>query len=501
MAKPKSVAALIELRQYFEKIDHLERAHGLLYWDRQTHMPDEGNPARASHEATLSGVIHELLAAPVLGRLISKANVATQHGRDVERAYVREARREYRMATKLPAELVMDFARTSGVADQAWKKAKAAADFETFAPHLKKLATLSRRMADCLGYRNHPYDALLDLYEPGVTTAQLDPWFDDLRTELVPLLRAIRRSDRSDREKPLKGRFGQKDQLEFNERIVADLGYDFGRGRLDLSEHPFSISFSPDDARITTRPEETNLTFGLTSTIHEAGHAMYEQGIDPKLGAPLAGGVSVAMHESQSRLWENLVGRSRPFWKRYIPLLHEYFPSTKRYGVDDCYRAINAVRPMPIRVEADEVSYNLHILLRYEIERSLVEGSIAVSDLPEVWNAKMKEYLDITVKNDAEGVLQDVHWTTGFGYFPTYTLGTVISVQLLDAAKRDDPRLQTEMTRGRYGRLLTWLRRNVHRHGSVYPASELLKKATGNDLTTGPYLAYLKSKYGKLYDL
>ncbi len=501
MAKPKSESALDQLKQYFEKVDHLGRAHGLLYWDTQTNMPDQGNAARAAHQATLSEVIHDFLTAPELGKLIAKAGRDTKRRSDVDEAYLREAHREYAMATKLPNDLVKEFAHACGLADQAWKEAKAGSDFTIFAPHLKKLVKLSRRTADCLGYRGHPYDALLDIYEPGVTTATLDPLFDDLRKELVPLLQAILHSDRSDRERSLKGQFGLESQLKFSRRVVTDLGYDFSRGRLDLSAHPFSIAFSPDDARITTRPDEANLAFGLTSTIHEAGHAMYEQGIDPKLGAPLQGGVSTAMHESQSRLWENLVGRSRPFWKRYAPLLHEYFPATKRYDADALYRAINAVRPMPIRVEADEVSYNLHILLRYEIERSLVEGSLAVPDLPEVWNAKMKEYLGITVKNDAEGVLQDVHWSSGFGYFPTYTLGTITSVQLLEAAKRSDPKLRTDLSKGKYERLLKWLRRNVHRHGAVYPVSELLMKATGSDLTTGPYLQYLNSKYRKLYDL
>lgn len=501
MVKTKPNAALDELKACFEKVNHLERARAVLHWDQQTFMPEQGNAARASHQATLSEVVHGLLTDSELGRLVARAERSTKRGTDVERAYVREASREYKIATKFPNSFIKEYATVSALADQAWKQAKTESDFKVFAPHLTKLLELSRREANYLGYTGHPYDALLDLYEPGVTTAMLDPLFDDLRANLVPLLQKILKRPRANREKPLQGTFDLERQLELNRKIATAIGYDFTRGRMDLSAHPFSTSFSPDDARITTRPDLHNLSFGLSSTIHEVGHAMYEQGVDSKLGAPLAGGVSTGMHESQSRLWENLVGRSRPFWKRYASLVHEYFPSTKRYDADDFYRAINAVRAMPIRVEADEVSYNLHILLRYELERSLVEGSLAVSDLPEVWNAKMKEYLGITVKNDAEGVLQDVHWSSGFGYFPTYTLGTIMSIQLFDAAKQSDPKLRAELSRGRYGLLLRWLRRNVHRHGAVYPASELLKKATGSDLATGPYLQYLNSKYRKLYDL
>lgn len=501
MAKTKIDKDLETLKAYFDKINNLEQAQGLLFWDQQTFMPEAGNVDRAGHIATLSEVVHGLQTEPELERLIGKAERSVSNGTDVEKAYVREARREYDIATKLPNAFVKEYARESALADQAWKQARAKSGFKLFAPHLEKLLRLSRQMAAYLGYEGHPYDALLDLYEPGMTTQQLDPMFDDLRTELVPLLKAIRKSDTSDREKPLKGRFDMEAQLELSRKLAEAVGYDFDRGRLDTSAHPFSISFSPDDARITTRPDTKNLAFGVSSTIHEAGHAMYEQGVDRKLGAPLAGGVSLGIHESQSRLWENLVGRSRAFWKKYTPLVHKYFPDMKKYTADDLYRAMNAVRKMPIRVEADEVSYNLHILLRYELERALVEGSLAVRDLPKVWNSKMKEYLGITVKNDAEGVLQDVHWTSGFGYFPTYTLGTVISVQLFDAAKASSSKLRSQLNRGNYDLLLAWLRKNIHRHGSVYQSSDLLKKATGSDLSTGPYLRHLKSKYRKLYDL
>jgi carboxypeptidase Taq len=356
-----------------------------------------------------------------------------------------------------------------------------------------------------LGYEDHPYDALLDLYEPGAKKARLQEMFDELKAELVPLIREISALSGGERSRPLYGRFDEKKQEGFVRQVVAAFGYDWKRGRLDRAVHPFSISLGgPGDVRITTRFNPGHLSFGLFATLHEAGHAMYEQGIDPAYSrTPLSGGTSMGVHESQSRLWENLVGRSRNFWSFYYPRLRETFP--KALGDTDLeafYRAINEVKPSLIRVEADELTYNLHVLLRFELEVALLEGELPVSELPAAWNAKMEEYLGVKPENDATGVLQDVHWAAEpFGYFPTYTIGNALSVQLFEEATRARPDILEELGEGEFRTLLEWLRENIHRHGKRYDPDELIVRATGRPLETAPYLRYLKNKFGELYGL
>jgi carboxypeptidase Taq len=361
----------------------------------------------------------------------------------------------------------------------------------------------ARRTADYLGFQEHPYDALLDLYEPEMTAREVEALFTRLREVTVPLVRAIAARGPVV-EDVLRGDFPEDEQRAFGLMVAEAFGYDLRRGRLDTSAHPFASAFNVNDVRITTRYQRGFLPSAIFAIFHETGHALYEQGVDPALDrTPLARGASLGLHESQSRMWENLVGRSRPFWRHYYPLLQQRFPRPLgRVDVETFYRAVNLVRPSLIRVEADEVTYNLHIMLRFELEQALLEGALPVADLPEAWRGKMQAYLGVSPPTDADGVLQDIHWSQGsIGYFPTYTLGNVIAVQLYEAARRDHPAIPEEVGRGQFATLLGWMRRHVHRHGRKFLPREILQRATGSALTVEPYLAYLQRKFGEIYGL
>ncbi len=480
----------------------LDSAASVLHWDQQTYMPPGGVAARAEALATLSRLSHGITASDETAHLLNAAG-DPEPGSDAE-AVVRVARREHDRATKLPSRLVAETSRATTLAEPAWRRARADGDFGSLVAHLQKILDLQRETAEHLGYEDHPYDALLDRYEPGATKARLEPMFEDLKRGTAGMVRAV--SDAADdRTAPLRGAFDERRQEVFGKSIASAFGYDWSRGRQDRAPHPFCINFGgPGDVRITTRFDPDRLSPALFATLHEAGHALYEQGVDPAYSrTPLAGGVSLGIHESQSRLWENVVGRSRPFWSHFYPRLQDAFPET--FGgtsAEDFYRAINAASPSEIRVEADELTYNLHVVLRFELEVALVEGSLAVPDLPEAWNAKMEEHLGISPKDDARGVLQDDHWAIGyFGYFPTYTLGNVLSVQLFEAALKAHPEIPAEMERGEFGALLAWLRENVHRPGKKHDPEALIEDATGRPPDTAPYLRYLREKFGELYEL
>jgi carboxypeptidase Taq len=492
---------LRQLKERLAQISDVSSANGLLMWDRQTYMPKGGVAGRAEQTATLSRIAHEMLVDAETGRLLEALDQPDPSSEDG--ALVRRARREYEKATRLPGELVAEISRTTALAEPAWVEARERSDWSLFAPHLETILPLQREAAEHLGYEDHLYDALLDDYEPGAKKARLEKMFEELKTELVPLIRSISERDGEDREAPLHNAFDEKAQERFGEEVITRFGYDWDRGRQDRTVHPFCIGLTPGDVRITTRFDPGWLSPALFGTMHETGHALYEQGVDPAYArTPLSGGTSMGIHESQSRLWENLVGRSRPFWSHFYPGLQKAFPEALgEFELEGFYRAINAVSPSEIRVEADEVTYNLHILLRFELEVALIEGSLSVSDLPSAWNAKMEEYLGITPENEATGALQDVHWSAGlFGYFPTYTIGNVLSVALFDEAIGAYPAIPEQIAEGEFSTLLGWLRENIHRHGSRYYPDELIERVTGRPLDAAPYLKYLKNKFGQLYE-
>lgn len=483
-------------------VEDLHHVLSLLQWDQQTHMPGPAAGDRAEQVATLSRIAHERATDPELGRLLEELEGGLDPETD-DGALVRVALRDFRKATCLPAELVEATARATALAEPAWAAARRDSDWCRFEPHLDRVVELTRQTAEAYGFDEHPLDPLIDLHEPGMTRSRLAAVFTELRAALVPMVHEVA-EQQDGREAPLRGSFDEVAQEAFGREVVACFGYDWSRGRQDRAVHPFCTGMGPDDVRITTRFDPSFLPTALFSTLHEAGHALYEQGISRAYArTPLGDGASTGVHESQSRLWENLVGRSRPFWRAFYPALKETFPETLGdVALEGFYRAINRAAPSPIRVEADELTYNLHVLLRFELEARLLEGSLSVAGVPEAWNAATAEILGLTPADDAEGALQDIHWSSGaFGYFPTYTVGNLLSAQLFDAAVDARPGIPEEMERGELGSLRDWLAEHVWRHGRKYDPDDLVARATGRTMETGPYLAYLRRKFGELYDL
>ncbi len=494
--------SLSQLRARLAVIADLSQAQAVLSWDENVYLPPAAAPARGQQLATLSRLIHEHATAPALGELLAASGTGDESSEDG--ALVRVARRDFGHATKLPADFVEALTKARSAAQAAWVGARSASDFSAFAPHLQELLDLSLRQAEFLGYDAHPYNALHDLYEQGSTVERLRGVFSELRDATVPLVRDLTEHRERVRDDVLHQSFPEPEQEAFAVGVIKAFGYDFERGRLDRTVHPFATNFSRYDVRITTRYDPNFLNPALFGTLHEAGHAVYEQGVSSRYDrSPLGSGVSLGVHESQSRLWENLVGRSLGFWRWAYPTLQKTFPQQLgSVSLETFYAAVNRVEPSLIRVEADEVTYNLHVMVRFELELALLEGSLAVNDLPEAWNAKYQEYLGVTPPNDAQGCLQDIHWSLGmFGYFPTYTLGNIMSVQLFEAAEKVLPTLETDIEQGNFGGLLGWLRENVHEHGARYKPADLLRRATGSDLSAGPYVAYLNKKFRALYGL
>jgi carboxypeptidase Taq len=487
-------------------VNNIYRAGAILSWDQQTQMPPGGAQARAEQMATLATIGHAMFVAEETGDLLRAAaeEVRDQPYESDDASLVRVAQRDYDLQTKLPTELVREIQRHGALSHGVWVKAREDNDFAAFAPNLETTVELSRRVAECLGYQGHPYDALLNQYEPGMLTEQVRGIFDELKTGLVPLVAAIAERGGLVDDAVLHQPFDEADQEAFGIMVVEHFGYDFSRGRLDRTVHPFETAFSTNDVRITTRYESDFLNPALFGTMHEAGHAMYEQGVGQNLdGTLLAGGASLGMHESQSRMWENVVGRSRAFWQHFYPQLQQTFPAQlAEISLDTFYGAINRVHPSLIRVEADEVTYNLHTMLRFELELALLEGSLTVADAPAAWNEKMQTYLGVTPPSDTLGILQDVHWSGGMlGYFPTYTLGNILSVALYDAAVAAHPSIPDEVGQGEFGTLRGWLTEQVYRHGRKFEPNELVQSATGAPLQSSSYLRYLREKFGQLYSL
>jgi carboxypeptidase Taq len=497
--------AIEALKARAAEINHLRQAAAVLEWDMQCYMPPGAARARSEQMGTLAEIIHGMATGEELGRLISEAEAQLNGAaKDSDEArLVKNARRDYDDAVKIPADLAAEISRHGALAHNIWAKARAENDFPAFAPALEKTLELARRVAEHLGYESDPYDALLDIFEPGARAAQVETVFAELKPHLVDLTRRIVESPGYRQEPRLTGTFPSQVQDRVTQGLVAALGYDFAHGRQDKAAHPFCTSFSRDDVRITIRFDEKELDGALYGALHEAGHALYEQGIPADYDAtPLGGASSLGVHESQSRMWENLVGRSRPFCEFALPKLQAAFPALQSVTAEELYRAVNRVEPSLIRVEADEVTYNLHVLLRFELEREMLSGRLKVADVPAAWNAKMQEYLGITPPNDALGVLQDVHWSGGMvGYFPTYTLGTLLSAQLWHTMKESLPDVDDQIRRGEFAPLLGWLRENVHRYGRKYEPDELVRLVTGEPLNARYYVDYLQAKYGELYEL
>jgi len=505
----KTLATLEPLTNRLLEIRRIQSAASVLSWDQETYMPAGGGAARAEQIATLEGLAHEKLVSQevetLLADWIDPATGQAAAGWDEpSRSLLRETWRDFSRAKKLPSAFVIRLSRECSLAQQAWVTAREESRFSKFLPSLRTIISLKREEADYLGYRNSPYDALLDTYEPGATIGQLAPLFTELRERLVVLLRKVQASGVAVDDTCLHQRFDQTKQIEFGRLVLVAMGYDFERGRLDLSAHPFTTSFHPTDVRVTTRVFEKDLPSCLFSCIHEGGHGLYDQGLDPRhYGSPLGESVSLGIHESQSRLWENCVGRSRAFWHCFYPILQQTFPQQLgTVPLDLFYAAINRASPSLIRVEADELTYNLHIMLRVEIEQALIENRVQPDDLPELWNEKMQSYLGIVPEQDAEGVLQDVHWSMGaFGYFPTYTLGNLYAVQFFEQAKQELPQLEEHIAAGQLVPLRRWLEQKIHRWGRMFTPDHLARRVTGKGVSPEPFLHYLEGKYRELYQL
>jgi carboxypeptidase Taq len=497
--------SLHRLKARLGEFADLQHAAAVLEWDHQTYMPPAAAQERGEQVATLSKLAHHILTADATGQLIEAARNELDHadpdGDDAR--LLQTAQRDYDRASKVPPELVAEIARTTAVAHEAWVKARASKDFKVFHPHLEKILDLKRQVAACFGPQASLYDPLLDEYEPGMKAAHVREVFDDLKRQLIPLVHAIAARPETD-DTVLRQDFDEQKQWDFGVEVIKRFGYDFSRGRQDKVVHPFCVTMGIDDVRVTTRLHRNYLPTALMGTMHECGHGLYEQGFHRDFArTPLASATSLGIHESQSRMWENLVGRSRGFWKHFYPQLQSVFPEQLgQVAPESFYKAINKVKPSFVRVEADEVTYNLHILLRFEMEADMLEGRLEVNDAPAAWNAKFKDYFGLDVPDDSLGILQDAHWSAGLiGYFPTYTLGNLASVQFFEKAVADVPSIPAEVERGEFGGLLGWLRESIHRHGRKFLPGELIERVTGSPLNSSHYIAYLRRKYSEIYDL
>ncbi len=497
---------LAELKLRLLEISDLAGAGALLGWDQSTYMPRGGAPARARQGATLSKLAHEKSIDPALGKLLDEL---APYADDLpyqsdEASLIRVARRDFEKAIKVPSDHVARASALGSSSYDAWTRARPANDFATMRPFLEQAVDLSREYAGFFAPYQHVADPLIDAAEEGMTTASIRSLFAGLRSELLPIVRAIA-------EEPvpsdgcLRGSFPETAQLDYSLLVVKQFGYDLDRGRLDKTHHPFCTKFSTGDVRITTRVDEKLFGDALFSTMHESGHALYEQGVATALdGTPLGSGTSVGVHESQSRLWENVVGRGRAFWEHFFPILQDRFPDQfRRTSFETFYRAINKVQRSLIRTDADEVTYNLHIMMRFDLELELLEGALRVKDLPEAWRARMRAVLGVAPDDDRDGCLQDVHWYAGSvgGGFQSYTIGNILSAQFYAAALNACPGIPAEIAKGEFGTLHGWLRKHLYEHGRKFQPGEVVMQATGGPMSTEPYLAYLRAKYGELYRL
>jgi carboxypeptidase Taq len=496
-----------ELASRLKEVDLLGSCASILHWDQETYMPRNGVKHRSEQLGLIARMCHEQFVDPQIGELIGEVESSdlVKDPESAEAVNIREWRRAYDLETKLPKELVQRLAETTSQATRAWAEARKKSDFKAFLPWLEKVLDLVQQRADALGWEGERYNALLDHYEPGATVEEVESTFAGLREDLVPLVAKIAESKKRPDKSIVERVYAVEKQKIFGESVSAALGLDFNSGRLDITTHPFCTGIGPGDTRILTRYNPHRLNDALFGTMHETGHALYEMGI-PKaeyFGTPMGESVSLGIHESQSRMWENQVGRSRDFWTYFLPQAKRIFrQALADVSPEDFYGAINTVEPSYIRVEADEATYNLHIMLRFEIERALVSGDIKPADVAGEWNKRFKEYLGIEVDSDRNGCLQDVHWGSGLiGYFPTYALGNLYSAQFFAKAKEDMPGLSEDFRQGNFRNLLGWLRKNIHQHGMRYRAKDLCEKVTGQPLSHKPLMDYMRAKFSEIYDL
>ncbi len=505
------------LPHHYNDLLELQREAGVLgsiaalvSWDQETYMPPAGARARAEQTSALAGIIHQRKTSKQLGELIARCETDKDLCEDdsPQAANIREMRRDYDLATKLPTELVSELARAQSEAQEIWKKARADNDFPAFVPALTRVLDLTKEKAECYGVPDggELYDALLQEYEPHTTAADIEDVFTPLRQRLSAFIAEITENGTPPRVDFLRRAIPVARQHAFGQAVTAQLGFDYSSGRLDTTTHPFCSGLGPGDTRMTTRYAIDNFPDAISSTMHECGHGLYEQGL-PKsgelFGTPLADAVSLGIHESQSRMWENMVGRGRAFWRWALPVANKHFDDALGdIDLDTFVKSVNTATPSFIRVESDESTYNLHVMLRFELERALIRADLPIKDLPGAWNAGFKDMLGLNVPNDAQGCLQDVHWSFGLiGYFPTYTLGNLYAAQFWETINAQIPDLDEQMAGGEFSALLDWLRVNIHRHGRRYPAAELCQRATGKPLSADPLMRHLESRVKPAYGL
>lgn len=500
-------ASYTQLCLMMREAGHLNAVAALVGWDQETYMPPAAAAGRAEQASLLAGIVHVKRTSPRVGELLAacEADDTLMKPGSENAANVREMRRDFDRATRLPAELVAELAKVGSQAQEVWKQAREKSDWAMFAPWMERMFTLMKRKAECYGVAagGEAYDALVDEYEPGATAATLEATFTPLRASLTELLAKVAEKGTTPSEKPLKLKLDPASQHAFGQFVLKSCGFDLRAGRLDVTTHPFCSGIGPGDTRLTTRYREEKFTDALYGTLHEMGHGLYEQGLPKRdhFGEPLAGDISLGIHESQSRMWENFVGRSKPFWKWALPHAKKILGKQMgKYDVKDYFMAVNTAKPSLIRVEADEATYNLHVMIRFEIERALLSGAMKVKDVPSEWNRRYTEYLGVKVPDNRRGCLQDVHWSFGLvGYFPTYTLGNLYAAQFWEKISADLPDLQKQIGKGKFDDLKTWLNEKIHKHGRRYRAGELCKRVTGKDLSAQPLLKHLSDRIETVY--
>jgi carboxypeptidase Taq len=504
MVDKKLEQTVQEFKSLIKKIKNYNEAVGLMYWDLRTGAPKKGIEQRSEVIGTLSTETFKMTVSDQMKSYLDELNNPDHFSQldPITKGMVREAKKQYDLAVKIPPERYQEYVILTSKAESVWEEAKHKSDFQLFKPYLEQIVEFQKEFIGYWGYTGNKYNALLDQYEPGITVEQLDQLFTGLREKIVPLVKEVVASPHQPKTEIVTKYFDPKKQKEFSRIILEKMGYDFEAGRLDDTVHPFCIGLNPGDVRVTNRYNAHDLREGIFGAMHEGGHALYEQNISPELiGTNLCDGTSMGIHESQSRFFENMIGRSKAFWERYFKDLVEVFPEElKGVSVEDFYFAVNESKPSLIRTESDELTYNLHIMIRYEIEKGLINGDIAVEELPKIWNEKMEEYLGIVPANDAEGVLQDVHWSGGgFGYFPSYSLGNLYAAQFEHAMRKDLPDYEELIRKGEFAKIKEWMTEKVHRHGKLLTPNEILLNATGESLNSKYLTDYLEKKFRELY--